>query len=287
MNSHHSSNQEGNGSNLAPEVVAGFGAEWSRFDQRQLEDDERDRIFRDYFERFPWADLGEAAIGADIGCGSGRWAKVVAPLVRTLSLVDASEQALEVARSNLAGSANVMFLQASVGALPFEDAALDFAYSLGVLHHVPDTRRALCEVGRVLKPGAPLLVYLYYAFDNRPLWYRYLWRLSDLLRRMISGLPNRPRQLICDVIALTVYWPLARLAALVGRLGASLCSWPLSYYRDKSFYTMRTDALDRFGTSLEQRFTRKEITSMLEQAGFRNVTFGDREPFWCALAYRS
>lgn len=284
MSSHK--HQDETATNLAPKVVAGFGAEWSRFDQEQLDASERDRIFHDYFEIFPWASLGDAASGADIGCGSGRWAKVVAPLVGKLNLVDASDEALGVARRNLASSPNAVFMQASVGALPFENGALDFAYSLGVLHHVPDTRQAMTEVARVLKPGAPFLVYLYYAFDNRPLWFRYLWRASDLVRRVISVLPNFLRHFVCDVIAATVYWPLARSAALLEKFGREPGALPLSYYRDKSFYTMRTDALDRFGTRLEQRFTRKEITSMLEAAGFRDVRFSDREPYWCALAYR-
>lgn len=272
--------------NLAPKVVAGFGAEWSRFDQEQLDAQERDRIFRDYFEIFPWGALAKDAAGADIGCGSGRWAKVVAPLVGKLHLVDASTDALEVARRKLADSANAEFLHASVGALPFGDAELDFAYSLGVLHHVPDTRRAMAEVARILKPGAPFLVYLYYAFDNRPFWFRALWKVSDLFRRVISVLPNFLRHAVCDVIAVAVYWPLARGAWLTEKLGLSCRSWPLAYYRDKSFYTMRTDALDRFGTRLEQRFSRREISAMLEGAGFRDVSFSDREPYWCAVAHR-
>jgi hypothetical protein len=49
---------------------------------------------------------------------------------------------------------------------------MDFGYSLGVLHHVADTEGALRAAVRTLKPGAPLLVYLYYAFDNRPRWSR-------------------------------------------------------------------------------------------------------------------
>jgi hypothetical protein len=46
---------------------------------------------------------------------------------------------------------------------------------------------------------------------------------------------------------------------------------------------MRTDAYDRFCTSLEQRFTRKQIAEMLEQAGFDRIVFSDQVPFWCAV----
>lgn len=273
-----------NRDNRDDRVIEAFGEEWSRFPQASLETAERDTIFDDYFAIFPWKELPAGAIGADIGCGSGRWARVVAPMVGELHLVDASEQALEVARSNLAECNNARFLHASVGALPFPDQSLDFAYSLGVLHHVPDTRRALVEIARALKPGAPFLVYLYYALDNRPFWYRCLWRTSDAFRRVISVFPNSLRHLVSDLIAATVYWPLARTARLLLRCGRMPRSWPLAYYRDKSFYTMRTDALDRFGTRLEQRFTRDEISGLLSAAGFCQVEFSQHVPYWVAVA---
>ena len=49
---------------------------------------------------------------------------------------------------------------------------------------------------------------------------------------------------------------------------------------------MRTDALDRFGTRLEQRFTRAEIEAMMRAAGLERIAFSDQAPFWCALGYR-
>ncbi len=272
--------------NLHEATVRGFGDEWTRFDQRGLGPAERQRIFDDYFAVFPWERIGSDAVGADIGCGSGRWAAVAAPRVGVLHCVDPSD-AIEVARRNLAGESNVRFHRAAVDALPFADGSLDFAYSLGVLHHVPDTAAAIASIARKLKPGAPLLLYLYYAFDNRPVWFRALWRTTDLARRGIARLPMGLRFGVSQVIAATVYWPLARTARLLARAGALPASFPLAAYRDLSFYTMRTDALDRFGTRLEQRFTRRQITAMLGAAGFRDVRFSERVPFWCCVATRA
>ena len=278
---------QGSGDNLAPDVVEAFGEEWARFDQSGVNDAERARAYEDYFGIFPWDALPKDAIGADIGCGSGRWAKLTADRVSQLILLDASAQALNVARRNLTGANNVKFMEASVGNLPFETGSLDFAYSLGVLHHVPDTRAAVREIARVLKPGAPFLIYLYYSLENRPWWYRLLWRLSDSIRRIISPLPYRLKHAVCDVIALTVYWPLVSMARLADMLGFYGGAWPLANYRDKSFYSMRTDALDRFGTRLEQRFTREEVRRLLEAGGFEDVNFSDKPPYWCAVGSRS
>lgn len=192
-----------------------------------------------------------------------------------------------VAKANLGGVANVSFLNASVGALPIEDGSLDFAYSLGVLHHVPDTAAAVAEVAAKLKKGAPFLIYLYYAFDNRGFAYRALWRFSDGIRRVVSRLPHGLRYLVSQTIAAFVYWPLARTALLLERLHVLPGAWPLAYYRDKPFYVLRTDALDRFGTRLEQRFTRDEIRSMLADVGFVDICFSDRPPYWCAIGIKS
>lgn len=276
------------GRNRDEMVIAAFGDEWSRFTQTELSKEERDKIFSDYFADFPWHKLPkDGAVGADIGCGSGRWAAVVAPRVALLHCVDPSARALEVARQNLNDITNVRFHEHSVDDMPFADGALDFAYSLGVLHHVPNTRAALKSVASKLKPGSPFLVYLYYAFDNRPLWFRSLWRISDGLRHGIARLPLFLRLGISQSIAISIYWPLARLAGWLERRGSLPDNWPLAYYRDKSLYVMRTDALDRFGTRLEHRFTKEEIRGMLIEAGFRDIRFRDSPPHWCATSIRA
>ena len=61
-----------------------------------------------------------------------------------------------------------------------------------------------------LKQGAPFLIYLYYALDNRPLWFRAVWRLSNLFRIVISRFPAVLRLIVSQIIAALVYWPLAR-----------------------------------------------------------------------------
>lgn len=269
--------------NLDEEVARGFGDEWSRFDQTALSEEDRAQIWQDYFHLFPFEEVRNGR-GADIGCGSGRWAGLVAPRVAHLLCVDASEAAVAVARKNLEAFPNVSVTQASVEALPVRDESLDFAYSLGVLHHVPNTEAAIRSVADKLKPGAPLLLYLYYDFENRSRSYRALWRASEILRAAISRAPYGARYTVSQALAGTVYLPLARLARTGETLGLDVSGWPLSFYRDKGFYVMRTDALDRFGTRLEQRFSRARITEMLVNAGMSVPRFSTRPPFWTCLS---
>jgi ubiquinone/menaquinone biosynthesis C-methylase UbiE len=271
--------------NLHAATVNGFGDEWERFDQSELPQKEQQRIFDAYFSIFPWQALPKDAEGFDLGCGSGRWAKLAAPRIGKLHCIDPSS-ALAVAKRNLAENHNCEFHSASVDAIPLNDASMDFGYSLGVLHHVPDTQAALHSCVAKLKVGAPFLVYLYYAFDNRPLWFRLLWKISDLLRQGISCLPYGARYLVTQLFAVSIYLPLAKTALALEKMGFNVDNLPLSAYRHCSFYTMRTDALDRFGTRLEQRFTQQQIRKMMEQAGLENIQFSSEVPFWCAVGYR-
>jgi len=151
-----------------------------------------------------------------------------------------------------------------------------------VLHHIPDTRRALADCVRKLKPGGWFLVYLYYDLDGRPAWYRALWSASDVGRRAVSRLPFPLRKAVTTMIAAGVYWPLARFAGFAERMGADVSNLPLSAYRQTSFYSMRTDALDRFGTRLEQRFSREQIERMMADTGLIHIRFSESEPYWVA-----
>jgi O-antigen/teichoic acid export membrane protein/ubiquinone/menaquinone biosynthesis C-methylase UbiE len=273
--------------NSDEDTVRSFGRQWTFYDQSRLSGEKKtEQRFEEYFNIFPWESLPDGAVGADVGCGSGRWALRVAPRVGVLHCIDASAEALAVARRNLADHANCQFHHASVDAIPLPAGSLDFCYSLGVLHHVPDTSAGIEECVNLLKPGAPLLVYLYYALEHRPLWYRLVWRGTDVLRRGISQLPYWPKRALTELIAATVYWPLARLCALIERQGYDPQGLPLSWYRDKSFYTLRTNAFDRFGTPLEQRFSRIQIERMMRRAGLDNICFSENPPFWCAVGLR-
>jgi SAM-dependent methyltransferase len=274
------------GLNYDPDTVRDFGSEWERFDQIDLDAEELLDIFETYFRPFPWHLLSDEAVGFDMGCGSGRWAKIVAPRVGRLYCIDASRKALETARKTLASIDRCEFFQASFDDLPFPDHTMDFGYALGVLHHCPDAAKGIKACVKKLKPGAPLLLYVYYAFDNRPLWFRWIWRLSDLMRRGISLWPFPLKYLITQAIAIFVYYPLAKAARLFDHLGFPVDAFPLSIYRNRGLYTMRTDALDRFGTRLENRFTRVHIRQMMEDAGLERIEFSDYPPYWCSIGYK-
>jgi len=266
-----------NPTNIDAATVEGFGQEWSRFTQHDLADQERAEVFAKYFSLIDWTRKPRRAL--DMGCGSGRWDVPVARLVEELVAADASPEALNVAQRNVQAP-NVSFVECTPETLPFPDGHFDFIFSLGVLHHLPDTQAAIRSLSSKLAAGGTLLVYLYYAFDNRPAWFRRVWEISDQFRRGISRLPFFLRYAVSQAIALLIYWPLARIA----RYLPVPDSWPLKFYADRSFYVMRTDALDRFGTRLEKRYTKQSVAIMLEAAGLEDVQFSDSNPYWVCKA---
>lgn len=277
---------EGHG-NSDTNTVAGFGKEWTRFSYSSGQDDDLSPMYAGYFGWLGGDFVNKAWVVADFGCGSGRWAKQVVPQVKEVWCIDASKEALSVSKKNLSGYKSVHYVEGEIGELDVPDHTFDFGYSLGVLHHVPDTAKGLRDCVRTLKPGAPFLLYLYYAMDNRPVWFRVIWRVTNLARMLISHLPAVVKNLVCDLIAVVIYWPLARAARLGKKAGLDVDNWPLKYYRDRSLYVMRNDALDRFGTALEKRYTKNQMHQLMQECGLENIEFSENEPYWVAIGWKA
>lgn len=268
--------------NYDPDVVQGFGDEWEAysFNSDNVNSDEVDTLFRQFFDIFPWEMINLDSVGFDLGCGSGRWSRYIATKVSKIICIDASKKAINVAKKNLKPYKNCEFYVASVNEIPIEDNSMDFGYSIGVLHHIPDTSSGIRYCISKLKKGAPFLIYLYYSFDNQPIWYRYIWKISDTFRKLICILPFKVKHIITNLIALLVYYPLSRIALLLEKAGIKIKSFPLSEYRNSSIYTMKSNSLDRFGTKIEKRFTKVEIKEMMEDAGLDKIKFSDNPPYW-------
>ncbi len=270
--------------NLDQEVIDSFGHEWAAFDYSETQTDEAlDAQFAAYCAPI---DLGQfdsaSAIAADFGAGSGRWASRLLPYFSTVYALEPSDGASAVLKNKFVNEPRMRILQETVGANSIPSGSLDFAMSLGVLHHIPDTRLAIKDVGSKIKSGGVFLCYLYYKLDYKPFYYRGLFWASNSVRWVISRLPYVVRRFIAKIIAGVVYLPLSRAAKLLGDKGKDVSNFPLHHYANMPFVMLQNDALDRFGTRLEQRFSKKEITEMLGNAGFdlSTLKFSDIEPFW-------
>ena len=271
--------------NLDDDTVKSFGAEWERFPE--FTEQEIEKIGEDYFDIVNDSILTKNSHVLDVGCGSGRWSKFVAPKVLSVEAIDPSTSVITAANF-LGEEKNVRVSQASVDNIPFSDNSFDLVFSLGVLHHIPDTEKGIIRCVDKVRNGGWFHIYLYYNLENRGSLYRYIYYISSTLRRRISGYGDSKKFMIADLIATLVYYPLARLSKILRTIGLHKISskLPLAYYSDKSFTIMRNDALDRFGTPLEKRFSKDEISTMLRNAGLVNIEFSDKQPFWHAIGQK-
>lgn len=273
-------------SNIDWKTVDSFGDEWTKFES--FTDEEIEEIGNEYFDIVDDEMLNKTSVVLDIGCGTGRWTRYAAKRAGFIEAIDPSH-AVYTATKLLQGISNIRVTQAEVSSLPFNEGSFDFVFSLGVLHHIPDTQQAMKDAVKMLKKDGYFLVYLYYDLDNRGMLFRSIFYLSNILRLIVNKLPQSLKAFACDILAFVLYLPLVSLSRLVKRLFPKR-NWyrkiPLSSYTNKSFKVMRNDSLDRFGTPLEQRFTKKEIIEMMEQSGLKNITFSPKDPYWHAVGQK-
>jgi ArsR family transcriptional regulator len=132
------------------EFFASSAGRWDRM---------REELFGDRFHLAALAALAEpsSTIG-DLGCGTGSVAAALAPFVARVVAVDASAEMLHAARKRLEPFDNVDLRRGDLEALPIDDGRLDVAMLMLVLHHLPEPRKALLEVARVVKGGGRVIV---------------------------------------------------------------------------------------------------------------------------------
>ncbi|CAB4332293.1 unannotated protein [freshwater metagenome] len=274
----------GGDKNRDENVISHFGGEWKAFnylDSERLEDVREQ--FNSYVRPLPQGFLTRKdLVIADFGAGSGRWAHFFLDSAKQVYMLEPGVESFALLRQRFSANPKAALLNETVSDNSVPDSSLDLAVSLGVLHHIPSTLKGIQDISKKIKPGGYFLCYLYYALENKPFAYRLLWKFSNLFRLAISKLPFIARRAVCEIIAGIFYFPLARVSKAVEKLGMSTGNIPLHHYAQMSYYVMRNDAYDRFGTSLEQRFTQLEITQMLSQSGFdmSTLTFSKDEPFW-------
>jgi SAM-dependent methyltransferase len=273
------------GDNIDASVVESFGEEWTKFSA--FDDAEIAKIGDMYFDIIDDTMVNKNSYCIDIGCGTGRWTKYLAPKIGYMEAVDPSK-ALLSADKLLQAEKNVRLTMASTDHLPFPDETFDFGMSIGVLHHIPNTPKALADCVKKIKIGGHFYTYLYYSLDNRGFVFRALHGIVTAMRLVVSRLPSAIKKIVCDIIAVCVYMPVIIFGRVVRALGGRKLSMhiPLHGYHDTSFFVVRNDALDRFGTTLEQRFSRQEIIEMMKASGLDNIVVSDNLPYWHAVGKR-
>ncbi|HEY5464517.1 MAG TPA: class I SAM-dependent methyltransferase [Hanamia sp.] len=270
------------GKNIDKKVVDEFGDEWLKFYEH--DDELVEKGGSEYFDILNKEMVNAKTYALDIGCGTGRWTKYLSKKVGFIEAVDPSN-AIFAADKLLGEIKNVRLSQASIDTLPFADETFDFVMSIGVLHHIPDTRKALFDCVKKVKKGGYFFVYLYYNLEKRGPYYTALFKLSDLVRKIVSRFPGKLKHFVCDVLAIIFYMPFILAGRFFEFLGFKDLAkrMPLHGYQNRSFFMVRNDTLDRFGTRLEQRFSAEEIKEMMQSAGLTDIVISPGIPLYHAI----
>lgn len=266
-------------------TIDNFGEEWNTFNQKKLLVYKNREVFNKYFNILPSNTLNSNSVILDAGCGSGRWSYFLAPKVKKIFCLEPSS-AINIAKENLKKYNNITFINDTILNLKLEDSSIDFIACLGVLHHTTDVDNNLKILVNKLKKNSPILLYIYYNFENRNFLFKFIWSLSNLLRLVICRMPYKIKLFITNFIAYTVYYSLSRTAKLLNIIGVNSDFLPLSWYKDKDISVLKNDSMDRFGTIIEKRYSRKDISNLMIKVGLEKIKFSDSEPYWCVLGFK-
>lgn len=142
--------------------VRSFSFEWNTHFNTQLDFVRGDNSSEEQFVRKTGltSEQLQGKLVLDAGVGAGRYSDVVSRWGADVVGVDLS-YAVEAAQRNFAARPNVFIAQADIGALPFRPASFDAIFSIGVLHHTPDTRRYFLNLVPLLKPGGTIAIWVY------------------------------------------------------------------------------------------------------------------------------
>lgn len=274
------------GNNIDNEVVKSFGEEWLKF--QYFSDEMIETCGKEYFDIVTDTMVNSNTYILDIGCGTGRWTKYFTSRSKFIEAIDPSD-AIYAADNLLGDIKSVRLTKAAIESIPFDDEAFDFVMSIGVLHHTPHPQRAMIDCVRKLKKGGYFYCYLYHNLESKDNLSRFLFWCGELVRKVVCRLPMKSKSIVCDLLAVIVYIPMifvVRLMILIG-LKKSALKLPLAAYHNKSFFIIRNDSLDKFGTRLEHRISRKELEQLMTNCGLSDIVISNGVPHYHAVGRKN
>lgn len=244
-------------------TVRSYSYQWRKFKQmfphwEQVFLDSIKPVTRDFFK---------GKRGLDAGCGFGRSLRYSGAYGAEMIGLDLSE-AIEAARENTRHLPNVHLVQGDIFHPPIEPASLDFVYSIGVLHHLPDPKKGFLTLTRLLKPGAPMFIWVYLRNRGRQIV------AFTAMRAISTRMPLRLLNLACLALAagqwalwIVPFRVLNRFEATRG-LARRI---PFTLYAQYPFRVLHTDWFDGLSVPLVQYYRRDEIREWYAEAGHERI----------------
>jgi SAM-dependent methyltransferase len=203
----------------------------------------------------------------DAGCGMGRYLRVVAQAGAIAVGMDLS-RAVEAARDLTREWPGVSVVQGDLLRLPFAEGSFDHIYSLGVLDHTPDPRRAFLGLAKLLKPGGRIAIWVYPR--ERPRLERIINVHRAISRRLPLGVLVPLSRLMAPVGAIKRRLMASR-HAVVAKMGVALNVLTIGVSMHPDPEVRVCDTLDWYAPRYLSRHTPEEVRGWFEEAGLIEI----------------
>jgi SAM-dependent methyltransferase/uncharacterized protein YbaR (Trm112 family) len=257
-------------------TVRSYSYQWRKFKQMFPE---WEQVFLDSIRPIT-PDFFKGKVGLDGGCGFGRSLCYSASYGATMIGLDLSE-AVEAARENTRHLPNVHLVQGDIFNPPVKRRSLDFVYSIGVLHHLPDPKGGFLSLSRLLKPDAPMFIWVYLRNRGRQI------AAFTAMRAISTRLPLRLLNLVCLGLAAAQWLFILTPYRLLSRFGATRSiadRMPFTVYARYRFRSLHTDWFDGLSVPLVNYYRPDDIAGWYRDGGYERVRI-DRDWEGRALGY--
>lgn len=249
-----------------------FGFQWNRWPFVQFEYSNIGRPMQGHtksmFQRITGLDLSHPDKGlvfCDFGCGSGRFIDLIAGSENVVIGIDASA-AVDAAASRFSQNHRVLLCQADVLSTPLKTGTVDYAYSIGVLHHTMNPYMGVKEMSRVLKPGGSIAVSVYgrngYYDDD-------FVRLARKIFKSLPPLISNKLAIVYTYFVVVLTRPIYKVSLLRRALRPLLMYLPHIQLPD--FRWSILDTFDSITPSYQVGISSYEMYNFMNSAGIRNI----------------
>lgn len=235
-----------------------FGFEWNLHNKTQLDtptnhESEDTFVSKTGFSR----NELQGKLVLDVGCGMGRFSDVASRWGATVVGIDLSS-AVDAAAGNLGDRDRVHLAQADIFRMPFADATFDFIFSIGVLHHTPNTQAAFGQLPRLVKPGGKVAVWVYTTAMRSWCW------SSDLYRHLTTRMPRKMLYALSHA-AIPLYY--VHKAPLIGKVSSVIL--PMSVHPNPEWRVL--DTFDWYSPKYQWKHSSNELHEWFRQHGFTDL----------------
>lgn len=207
----------------------------------------------------------------EIGCGSGADLEIFSRLstINTITAIDIGQNVDELSKK-YKDNKNIEVLRGNALSLDFEKNRFDVIFSFGVFHHTSDPYKCITEAYRVLKNGGTIFLYLYSSHEDM-LFKRIGILIEKIIMKFFIYIPYKVQNFICFLMS-PICWVFFTLPSQILKLlRLRSLSKKMPFYFGTHPFSLIGDIKDRLMAPVNHRFSKKQISFLMNQANFSSI----------------